>query len=237
MTLILAIDTSTRWAGVGLLLEDGGTRSCTWRSEQNHGAELMPAVLELLRTASLGVSDVEAVAVATGPGGFSALRVGIATAKGIVAPENIPLIGVSTHDLEVVSARGGETALSQNSNASAVYAVIDAGSSGVAWAAYLAGETGSTDRLPKPADRGVTKPEILVELAGDSAVFCGEAAPALAEWVPASRILSVAPPTRSPEVLARLASVRLAAGDRDDPSALEPDYARPPTIAKPKRRQ
>ena len=197
----------------------------------------MPTVLDLLQAAGLGVRDVEAVAVATGPGGFSALRVGIATAKGIVAPRDIPLIGISTHDLEVRSACDEDASALKMTEASAVYSVIDAGSSGVAWAAYPPDEIGTGDRLPKPADQEVTNPESLVKLAGSGALFCGEGASGLVEWVPVSRILGDSPPTRSPEVLARLASIRLAARDRDDPSTLEPDYARPPTIAKPKRKQ
>jgi tRNA threonylcarbamoyladenosine biosynthesis protein TsaB len=197
----------------------------------------MPAVLDLLQVRGHGFKDVGAVAVATGPGGFSALRVGISTAKGIVAPQEIPLVGISTHDLEVHSACDSETAASKVSEASVVYSVIDAGSSGLAWAAYLPAEIGLGDRLSIAVNQDVTKPEALVKLAGNDALFCGEGASGLAEYVPDSRILSKSPPTRSPEALARLASIRLAAGDHDDPATLEPDYARAPTIAKPKRRQ
>ena len=82
--ILAVIDTSTRFAGVGVM-NDAGTRvTRAWRSDQNHGRELMPALVESLAELSLDPTDIPHVAVALGPGGFSAVRVGISAALGLV---------------------------------------------------------------------------------------------------------------------------------------------------------
>ena len=101
---ILGIDTSTAFAGVGLYV-DGDVSTRSWQSRHNHGREVMPAVMELLGAAGLKASDLDAVAATLGPGGFSAVRVGIATAHGLVAPTKGKLIGVPTHILQAYAHR------------------------------------------------------------------------------------------------------------------------------------
>ena len=84
--MLLAIDTSTAYAGV-LLWDDGRpVYSLTWRSAYNHTSLLMPAVRHSLQQLGISARELEAVAVALGPGGFSALRVGISAAKGLALP-------------------------------------------------------------------------------------------------------------------------------------------------------
>ncbi len=228
MPVILAIDTSTRWAGVGLT-GAGEPIELAWHSEQNHGAELMDRILRILGDRDASVADVDCVAVAIGPGGFSALRVGLATAKGLVAPTGKPIIGISTFDLE---------AMSHWPSPGPLVAVIDAGSSGLAWAHYAAPDA-VDGRLPSEyplashrIETGLCRPEELVESAPGSAMFCGERAPELGKLVGDARILGSEPPTRRPHNLAVLAGLRLANGDTDDPMTLQPEYARPPSISK-----
>lgn len=228
MPVILAIDTSTRRAGVGLT----GIREpveLSWHSQQNHGAELMDRILRILDERDAGISDIDCVAVAIGPGGFSALRVGLATAKGLVAPTGKPIIGISTFDLEVMSHWPPAGA--------PIVAVIDAGSSGLAWAQYVGSESANAD-IPAGhrVETGLCKPEELAESAPRDALFCGERAPELGKLVGEARILTSMgggiPATRRPKDLALLAGHRLAKGDVDDAMTLQPEYARPPTISK-----
>ena len=94
--IILGIDTSTSFAGVGLSV-DGVVTTESWYSRHNHGREVMPAVLRLLDAAAIKADDIDAVAVGLGPGGFSAVRVGIATANGLVAPRQTRQLGIPTH--------------------------------------------------------------------------------------------------------------------------------------------
>jgi tRNA threonylcarbamoyladenosine biosynthesis protein TsaB len=226
--VILAIDTSTRWAGVGLT-GAGEPIELAWHSQQNHGAELMDKILQVLRDRDASVADIDCVAVAIGPGGFSALRVGLATAKGLVAPTGNPIIGISTFDLE---------AMSHWPTRRPLVATIDAGSSGLAWARYVAPKAQHSRPPPEfplavyRVETGLCLPQELVKSAPASALFCGERAPELGKLVGEARILSSEPPTRRPQNLALLAGRRLADGDVDDPMTLQPEYARPPSISK-----
>ena len=98
--MLLAIDTSTRFAGVALADGDRVVATRSWYSSVNHTAELMPAVVQLLKSHAVAVKDLEGVAVALGPGGFSALRVGISVGKGLAAAGGIPILGVGSLDVE-----------------------------------------------------------------------------------------------------------------------------------------
>ena len=60
----------------------------------------MPAVAEILNWHRLAARDLTGIAVALGPGGFSALRVGISVAKGLALASGKPLVGLRTLDLE-----------------------------------------------------------------------------------------------------------------------------------------
>ena len=98
--ILLAIDTSTRYAGVAIA--DGGDvlAETTWYSQQNHGAELLPVAMALLAQVGSSIREVTHLAVALGPGGFSALRVGMATVKGLALPGRLPVAGISTFHVE-----------------------------------------------------------------------------------------------------------------------------------------
>lgn len=99
---ILAIDTSTSYAGVALRYR-GESLARSWVSQHNHGRELMPHVLELLRLAGCEMSELDCVAVALGPGGFSAVRVGVSCALGIANPLGIRMVGIPTHYMQAYS--------------------------------------------------------------------------------------------------------------------------------------
>jgi len=219
--ILLAIDTSTRYAGVAVADADRVLAETTWHSHQNHGAELLPAAIARLNQIGLDIRDITHLAVALGPGGFSALRVGIATVKGLALPRGLPVAGISTFDVEAAPHLDVDAPL---------YALIPAGRGQLAWACY--GEA------PSPARRrtqsGLATPENLLTCAPGDARFCGEGAALLAPHTPAAHLLSGPPPTRRPGVLARLALDRFTDGDVDDPDNLEPAYARAPSISTPR---
>jgi len=77
----LAIDTSTRYASVALSQQGEAFAELTWRSDRNHSVELVPAIRELQTKSNTEMYQLEAIFIAQGPGGFSALRVGMSTAK------------------------------------------------------------------------------------------------------------------------------------------------------------
>ena len=98
--MLLAIDTSTRYAGIALADENRVVSIRAWYSVVNHSKELMPGVQQALKERDITPSQLDAVAVALGPGGFSALRVGLSAAKGLALIGGSPIIGVGTLDLE-----------------------------------------------------------------------------------------------------------------------------------------
>ncbi len=96
----LTIDTSTKFASVGISDQGDIRREYSWFSNQNHTIELLPAVEYILEASSVNPSDLDAVFVAKGPGGFSAFRIGMSIAKGLHVSHGLPVIGISTLDIE-----------------------------------------------------------------------------------------------------------------------------------------
>jgi tRNA N6-adenosine threonylcarbamoyltransferase len=94
---ILAIDTATSTAVVALG-DDGGRRVAeqVWQAGYRHGEELLGRIDALLTGRSLAPGAIGAIVVGTGPGAFTGLRVGLATAKGLAHGLGRPLVGVST---------------------------------------------------------------------------------------------------------------------------------------------
>lgn len=96
---VLGFDTSTAATTVCLLRDDGEAFEIEPPVERlferpGHARELMPGIHEALTRAELGYADLDAVAVGIGPGGFTGLRIGIATARGIAQSAAIPLHAV-----------------------------------------------------------------------------------------------------------------------------------------------
>ncbi len=93
---ILGIDSSGMVASAALV-EDAVTLSaCSVNHRKTHSETLLPMVDEVLRVAECTLADVDAIAVAAGPGSFTGLRIGAATAKGLGFAAEKPLIAVPT---------------------------------------------------------------------------------------------------------------------------------------------
>ena len=218
--IVLAIDTSTRWAGVGLLGSGGAIYERSWRSEQNHGRALLPAVDSVFHEAGVVPGDVTHIGVAIGPGGFSAVRVGISAAIGLAMPRDIPLAGISTHAVEA------EPHLPRSSHDRPLYSMLPAGRGELAWARFE-GSAGAVDI-------GVSSPHDFASSAPPDLLVCGESAEELVRYLPATCFIGGAPPTRSPGTLIRLAVSAIESGDVVTGAVLKPIYARPPSISKPR---
>src|SRR5688572_6448874 len=96
--LLLAIDTSTAYAGVALY--DGGVRTeLVWWAGRNHARQLMPTVRGALEQLGRRPEDLAVVAAARGPGSFTGLRVGLAAAHGLAFALGLPLYGVGSLDV------------------------------------------------------------------------------------------------------------------------------------------
>ncbi|MGU3431700.1 tRNA (adenosine(37)-N6)-threonylcarbamoyltransferase complex dimerization subunit type 1 TsaB [Actinomycetes bacterium M1A6_2h] len=100
--LVLAVDTSTPAVTAGLvLLDDGGPHTIASRitvDARLHAEVLTPHILECLDEAGRTAADLDAVVVGTGPGPFTGLRVGMATAAAFADALNVPVHGVGSLD-------------------------------------------------------------------------------------------------------------------------------------------
>jgi len=96
---ILAIDSATTRVVVAVGTLTGDLIDATeWPAGYRHGETLLPTIAALLERLDLTPASIAAIVVGTGPGAFTGLRVGIATAKGMAHALGVPLIGVSTAD-------------------------------------------------------------------------------------------------------------------------------------------
>ena len=98
MMIILASDTSTSSGSVALRDPNGVLHREDLEGSKPHSETLLPAVENVLSRAGLKRGDIKAIAVGTGPGAFTGLRVGLATFKGWAAASALPLIPVVSMD-------------------------------------------------------------------------------------------------------------------------------------------
>lgn len=96
MGLILNIDTATENAGICLARDASVVANRVNRDQRDHASWIQPAIAEMMAEAGYAMNQLEAVAVTAGPGSYTGLRVGLATAKGLCYALNIPLITEST---------------------------------------------------------------------------------------------------------------------------------------------
>jgi tRNA threonylcarbamoyladenosine biosynthesis protein TsaB len=213
--VLLAIDTSTHL--VGLALHDG-TRvlsELVWYSRDYHTVELAPAVTEILGRSGLSAAAVQALAVATGPGSFTGLRIGLALAKGIALARHIPLIGVPTLDILVAA---------QPVQAEVLVAVLRAGRGQLAVGWYRAeGETWKGS-----GDIEVLNAKELTQRITSRTQVCGELTEEERRLFARKRVTvllaSPAQSLRRPSYLAELGWQRWQAGQVSDSAALSPIY-------------
>ena len=232
--MLLAIDTSSRYGGVALADADGQVvEARLWRSTANHTAQLMPAVAELLAAQCIAAAELAGVAVALGPGPFSALRVGVSAAKGLAMAGGFPIVGVDTLALEAGPHLTPDGIVS---------AWLDAGRNEVAAGWFRGdGERVTADAIAAPTALLEREPA----LPRGPLIYCGEAAhhrgdtirnfrqddaplrpTTVAPWTPAARLWQLAATGRR----------RLSLNRADDLSTLQPYYLRMPTIGAPRQR-
>jgi tRNA threonylcarbamoyladenosine biosynthesis protein TsaB len=149
--IVLGFDTATAATAVALLgggNEDAGERrhDPAPGERPGHGTQLLVLARELLDEAGLSLGDVDRVAVGVGPGGFTGLRIGVATARALAQAADAEIVGVSTLEALAVAA---EPAPGQG-----VLAVVDARRGEVFVAGWRDGEQVLGARAIAPALAG-----------------------------------------------------------------------------------
>lgn len=220
---ILAIETATSIGGVALF--EGGRLLAEYRSRMpmTHAERVMVLVDRVLRDAAVRPVEIGALVLSIGPGSFTGLRVGINTAKGFAAGEDLRVAAVST--LETL---GGNIP----SPGALVCAMLDAKKGEVYTALFRIGENGLPERI---TDDGVLPADLAVgDISGrcsESVIFLGDGAEKYRHNIQVKlgeRALFVPEELGhpSPAVLGRLGWIRLQQGALEDIHTLEPVYLR-----------
>jgi tRNA threonylcarbamoyladenosine biosynthesis protein TsaB len=213
--MLLALDTSTQ--KIGLALYDGiqVLHEAVWPSPNHHTVELAPAIDTALRGAGLTVDDLKVICIATGPGSFTGLRIGLAAAKGLALARNLPLIGIPTLDI---------LAAAQPLQDILMAAVLEAGRGRLAVGWYQSKD--GVWRAKKKAE--VFTPQELSKRIRKPTLICGELSEEVRKLLSRKRknavLVSPARSFRRPGFLAELGWERWQAGEVDDPATLTPTY-------------
>lgn len=93
---VLGIDTSTMTGGAALVNSQGLVGEYVLNLRTTHSERLLPAIQRILADAELTLDQLDGIAVVTGPGSFTGLRIGVATAKGFAYALGKPIVGVTT---------------------------------------------------------------------------------------------------------------------------------------------
>ena len=224
---ILGIDTATRLASVALARGGEVAALAHLDGRSGHASDLLARVDEILTGAGLRPADLAGIAVTIGPGSFTGVRIGMATAKGLAYSLDVPLGGLST--LEALA----RAALPLAGDALRLCAVIEAGK-GEVYAALFRREGGglrreTDDRSWRPCDLAREIPDGAI-LAGDAVATVRQAA---GEDGRAMRGLESQPPLAG--ALALWGGTALLRGGAYDPGALRPNYVRPSDAKKARR--
>ncbi len=101
MGLLLHIDTATEYASVCLSKNGISIGFAENTDQKNHGSFLQPAIQNIFKIVDFSITEIDAICVSNGPGSYTGLRVGLASAKGLCYALNKPLIAINT--LEVIA--------------------------------------------------------------------------------------------------------------------------------------
>ena len=223
---VLALDTTTRAGSIALVTDDRVVAERSGDPARTHAERLPVDILSLLHDAGVALAAVDVFAIASGPGSFTGLRIGIATLQGLALVNGRRIVPVSA--LEAIAQIGGRLL-----PAGAVVAVwIDAHRREVFSALYRVAEGPAfgPDRLNEMDAPAVGSPASTLSrwLASAKApsVFTGDGAVLYADLLAGRGTLI--PPSALAGAIGRMAVHRARAGETLDPADVQPLYIRRP---------
>lgn len=95
---ILGIESASLTASVAVITDDQMTAEYTMTHKKTHSQTLLPMIQEIVDMAEIDLKSIDAIAVSAGPGSFTGLRIGSATAKGLAMALKLPIVSVPTVD-------------------------------------------------------------------------------------------------------------------------------------------
>jgi tRNA threonylcarbamoyladenosine biosynthesis protein TsaB len=232
---ILGLDTATAATAVAFLELDGDGRELQAIERRDdpqpgarprHTAALLALAVASLEASGTEWSDLDLIAVGTGPGTFTGLRIGIATARALVLARQIPLIGISTLRSLVAGAAAAAAAHERTP-----VAVLDARRGEAFAAAWAQPAAPGRDCVPPQLAPAAFAPERLAELLGDERdrwLAVGDGAVRFRPVLEAAGV-DVAGDDSPLHRVSALEHCRLASAiGPQDPELVVPDYLRVP---------
>lgn len=228
--MLLALDTATNTASVALYdcTADILLAEQTWQARRRQTEETIPVIQEMLARLEIGTEQIDALAVTTGPGSFTGVRIAISVAKGIALGLEKPpkLIGLPT-----LCVTGGPFFAPAEAMGTTICAFLQAGRGRYNWV-FL--PPGSDLYRPLAEEHGFGKIDEFVAEAVDydgPVWLVGEMNPEVRSAMatrPLVTLIDGVSGLRRAGMLARLAASHLAAGHEDNLDSLEPIYLREP---------
>ncbi|MEO3427753.1 tRNA (adenosine(37)-N6)-threonylcarbamoyltransferase complex dimerization subunit type 1 TsaB [Pelagibius sp. CAU 1746] len=224
VSALLAMDAAGGSCSVALWAEGGIAARRFSAMARGQSERLVPMIGEVMDEWGGGFSGLDALAVTTGPGGFTGVRIGLATARGLALARRLPLIGVSSFEVAAAAASAPERAGRR------VLAVLDSKRNEVF--AQLFDE--ALAEIGSPLETALADLAAALPPGGGPLVLTGDVAPrALAALQAAGQgdaVLAAAAGPADAALLAERAALR-------DPAAagpVQPVYLRPPDVTPPK---
>lgn len=214
---ILSVETATLSGSVALSRGDEIVAALRGDSGISHSNTLLNDIDKLLHEAQVELTEIDVFAVATGPGSFTGLRIGIATVKGLAATLDRPCAGVPTLHAVALSAGASDRSV----------ALLPAGRGEVFAQLFSVTRDGLVTELDKATH---ISPQRLLAKYGslESIVWCGEGAIANKSLLETKPGWQIAPPTQNLAThVASLAWGRFRDNQLLHPDALQAIYVRP----------
>lgn len=220
---VLAIETSTYSGSIAVSDDDEILGEFYFNMGPSHSEKLVPSIDWLLTGLGMEKSDLDGIAVTLGPGSFTALRVGISTAKGIAFSLDIPVAGASSLEL---------LAMNLPFSRYQICPLIDA-KKGEFFTAFFSSVDGRVERI---IDDTTMSPEGLSEIIKEKTIFIGEGALLYRDFLDDNQVgragrenLLLCPPNLNyprASSLALYGAGRFREGSSDDVVGLAPRYMR-----------
>lgn len=213
--MLLAVDTSTQYMGICLYKESQVVGEMTWRTNRHHTVELAPSIDTLFNRCGAAVRELTALAVATGPGSFTSLRIGLSHLKGMALALHLPMVGIPTLDI---------LAVAQPPNEVPLVACLQAGRKRIAYQVY---EWSHRKGWQTEMEPHLATADEFASLFPEKVIICGELSKEQREQIRKLDQFSLTSPAlslRRPAFLAELAWRRFTKKDIDDPATLAPIY-------------